>query len=122
LLCALLWVLLLTVLCLQEGALSALDLLSVTGLVNYFGKVELPTSDATAGRSATNAGNPLTEDGIRIKPVLLQKGRTRIALYGMGNIKDERMHYELRANRVRMFRPAEEPHSWFNILAIHQNR
>lgn len=78
--------------------------------------------DETAGRSANRAGAPLTEDGIRIMPVLLQKGDTRIALYGMGNIKDERMHFELRANRVRMFRPAEEPASWFNILAIHQNR
>lgn len=107
-----------------EGALSALDLLSVTGLVNYFGKVELPSSDALASRSATTApaAGGLSDDGIRIRPVLLQKGDTKIALYGMGNIKDERMHYELRANRVRMYRPREDPDDWFNILTIHQNR
>ncbi|PWN45160.1 DNA repair exonuclease [Ceraceosorus guamensis] len=105
-----------------EGALSALDVLSVAGLINYFGKVELPSTDGTAGRSAAQANDPLMEDGIRIRPVLLQKGGTRIALYGMGNVKDDRMGYELRANRVRMYRPAEEPLSWFNILAVHQNR
>lgn len=107
-----------------EGALSALDVLSVSGLVNYFGKVELPTDDDVASkpsRSAPDAGG-LSDVGIRIRPVLLQKGDTKLALYGMGNIKDERMHYELRSNRVRMYRPRESPDEWFNILCIHQNR
>nr|WJN24885.1 double-stranded break repair protein [Moesziomyces parantarcticus] len=108
----------------ETGALSALDLLSVSGLINYFGRVELPSDDATAGASAakTARGGAFQEKGIRIKPVLLQKGETRLALYGMGNIKDERMHFELRANRVRMYRPQEDPDSWFNILCVHQNR
>ncbi|KAJ9475269.1 Double-strand break repair protein MRE11 [Pseudozyma hubeiensis] len=108
----------------ETGALSALDLLSVSGLINYFGKVELPSDDAAAGASAarTARGGAFQEKGIRIKPVLLQKGQTKLALYGMGNIKDERMHFELRANRVRMYRPQEEPDSWFNILCVHQNR
>lgn len=108
----------------ETGALSALDLLSVSGLINYFGKVELPSDDATAGTSSsrTARGGAFQEKGIRIKPVLLQKGQTKLALYGMGNIKDERMHFELRANRVRMYRPQEDPDSWFNILCVHQNR
>ncbi len=108
----------------EAGALSALDLLSVSGLINYFGRVELPSDDATAGASSakTARGGAFQEKGIRIKPVLLQKGDTRLALYGMGNIKDERMHFELRANRVRMYRPQEDPDSWFNILCVHQNR
>lgn len=108
----------------ETGALSALDLLSVSGLINYFGKVELPSDDAVAANAATSTarGGAFAEKGIRIKPVLLQKGATRLALYGMGNIKDERMHFELRANRVRMYRPEEEPESWFNILCVHQNR
>jgi double-strand break repair protein MRE11 len=107
-----------------EGALSALDLLSVTGLINYFGKVELPTSDdlASRGTDRAPAAGGLSDNGIRIRPVLLQKGETKIALYGMGNIKDERMHFELRKNRVRMYRPREDPDDWFNILTIHQNR
>ncbi|SPO32810.1 related to MRE11 - DNA repair and meiotic recombination protein [Ustilago trichophora] len=108
----------------ETGALSALDLLSVSGLINYFGKIELPSDDAAAGASSarTARGGAFQEKGIRIKPVLLQKGDTKLALYGMGNIKDERMHFELRANRVRMYRPQEDPDSWFNILCVHQNR
>lgn len=108
----------------EAGALSALDLLSVSGLINYFGKIELPSDDATAGSSSarTARGGAFQEKGIRIKPVLLQKGSTKLALYGMGNIKDERMHFELRTNRVRMYRPQEDPDSWFNILCVHQNR
>nr|WJN24891.1 double-stranded break repair protein [Tranzscheliella williamsii] len=108
----------------ETGALSALDLLSVSGLINYFGKIELPSDDATAAAASTRTANggAFQEKGIRIKPVLLQKGETRLALYGMGNIKDERMHFELRANRVRMYRPEEDPDSWFNILCVHQNR
>lgn len=107
-----------------EGALSAVDLLSVTGLINYFGKVELPSSDSTAQRQASQAPSRggLSDVGIRIRPILLQKGSTKVALYGMGNIKDERMHFELRNNRVRMYRPKEDPNDWFNILTIHQNR
>lgn len=104
--------------------MSALDVLSVSGLVNYFGKVELPSNDATAqraSRTAPDAGG-LSDVGIRIRPVLLRKGNTKLALYGMGNVKDERMHYELRSNRVRMYRPRESPNDWFNILVVHQNR
>ncbi|KAJ9105969.1 hypothetical protein QFC19_003304 [Naganishia cerealis] len=97
-----------------EGALCALDVLSVAGLVNYFGKVHLASDEA--------ASDP-TSDGMQIKPVLLQKGQTRLAMYGVGNIKDARMHYELRSNRVRMFMPEEdEEGDWFNMLLIHQNR
>jgi double-strand break repair protein MRE11 len=46
-------------------------------------------------------------------------------MYGVGNVKDARMHFELRSNRVKMFMPeggevGEE--DWFNILLVHQNR
>jgi double-strand break repair protein MRE11 len=107
-----------------EGALSAVDLLSMSGLLNYFGKVELPTVDEAAYKGASEApiNGGLTDVGLRIRPVLLRKGETKVALYGMGNIKDERMHFELRTNRVRMYRPNEDPEDWFNILTIHQNR
>ncbi|THH04764.1 hypothetical protein EW145_g5283 [Phellinidium pouzarii] len=93
-----------------EGALCALDLLSVTGLLNYMGKIDLPTTDAEA-QSA----------GIAVKPVLLRKGDTRLGLYGIGNVKDARMHFELRSNRVRMYMPRDKQ-DWFNILLLHQNR
>ncbi|EJT52111.1 meiotic DNA double-strand break processing-related protein [Trichosporon asahii var. asahii CBS 8904] len=98
-----------------EGALCALDVLSVSGTLNYFGKIQLSADEATE-----------TEDsGIRIRPVLLRKGTTHLAMYGIGNVKDSRMHYELRSNRVKMYMPegggvAED--DWFNMLLIHQNR
>ncbi|KAG8948420.1 meiotic recombination [Tulasnella sp. 424] len=96
----------------HEGALCALDLLSVAGLINYIGKIDLSSDQKD---SNTDSG------GIKVKPVLLRKGNTRLALYGMGNIKDQRMHYELRTNRVRMYVPRSED-DWFNILLLHQNR
>ena len=92
----------------QEGALCALDMLSVAGLVNYIGKVELPLSDVPS-------------DGIAVRPVLLRKGNTHLGLYGIGNVKDARMHFELRSNRVRMYMPKDKE-DWFNVLLLHQNR
>ncbi|KAI0293920.1 DNA repair exonuclease [Russula brevipes] len=91
-----------------EGALCALDMLSAAGLVNYIGKVELPLSDVPA-------------DGIAVRPVLLRKGNTHLGLYGVGNVKDARMHFELRSNRVRMYMPKDKS-DWFNMLLLHQNR
>ncbi|KAH9171107.1 Metallo-dependent phosphatase-like protein [Lactarius sanguifluus] len=91
-----------------EGALCALDMLSAAGLVNYIGKVELPLSDIPA-------------DGIAVRPVLLRKGNTHLGLYGIGNVKDARMHFELRSNRVRMYMPKDKE-DWFNVLLLHQNR
>ena len=94
----------------QEGALCALDMLSVTGLINYMGKIDLPLNDAEAQNT-----------GIAVRPVLLRKGNTRLGLYGVGNVKDQRMHFELRSNRVRMYMPKDKD-DWFNILLLHQNR
>ena len=101
----------------KEGALCALDLLSVSGLVNYIGKIDLPSADANPNQ----ANDPNSTSGIIVKPVLLRKGTTRLSLYGIGNVKDQRMHYELRSNRVRMFVPSDRE-DWFNILLLHQNR
>jgi double-strand break repair protein MRE11 len=98
------------------GALCALDLLSVTGMFNYMGKIDLPSD--TTNPEANNPSN----SGISIKPVLLRKGHTKLALYGVGNVKDARMHYELRSGRVRMYMPTDASREWFNILLVHQNR
>jgi double-strand break repair protein MRE11 len=74
------------------------------------GKFDLPVGDAEAKNT-----------GIAVKPVLLRKGNTYLGLYGIGNVKDQRMHFELRSNRVRMFMPRDKD-TWFNILLLHQNR
>lgn len=83
--------------------LASLDLLSVAGLVNYFGK----QSDA---------------DNIRISPILITKGDTKLALYGLGNIRDERLNRTFTRNNVAFLRPSEDADDWFSLLAIHQNR
>ncbi|KAJ4489977.1 Metallo-dependent phosphatase-like protein [Lentinula aciculospora] len=93
-----------------EGALCALDVLSVSGLLNYMGKIDLPVVDVEA-----------TSTGIAVRPILLRKGKSNLGMYGIGNVKDARMHFELRSNRVRMFMPRDKD-NWFNLLLVHQNR
>ncbi|KAJ3719144.1 Metallo-dependent phosphatase-like protein [Lentinula guzmanii] len=93
-----------------EGALCALDVLSVSGLLNYMGKIDLPVVDVEA-----------TNTGIAVRPILLRKGKSNLGMYGIGNVKDARMHFELRSNRVRMFMPRDKD-NWFNLLLVHQNR
>jgi double-strand break repair protein MRE11 len=87
---------------LQEGHLAALDILQMSGLVNYYGR----TPEA---------------DNIHVKPVLLQKGNTKLALYGMSNVRDERLNHTFKDGKVKFFRPGTQKDDWFNILSIHQN-
>ncbi|CEJ57970.1 Putative Meiotic recombination protein Mre11 [Penicillium brasilianum] len=85
-----------------EGHLAALDLLQVSGLLNYYGRT--PESD-----------------NIEIKPVLLQKGRTKLALYGMSNVRDERLFRTFRDGKVKFFQPSVQKSDWFNLMSVHQN-
>ncbi|XP_064144900.1 double-strand break repair protein MRE11 isoform X2 [Loxodonta africana] len=84
-------------------ALCALDILSCAGLVNHFGR-------------------SMSVEKIDISPVLLQKGSTKIALYGLGAIPDERLYRMFVNKKVTMLRPKEDENSWFNLFVIHQNR
>uniref|UniRef100_A0A674BE63 Double-strand break repair protein MRE11 n=1 Tax=Salmo trutta TaxID=8032 RepID=A0A674BE63_SALTR len=83
--------------------LCALDLLSSAGLVNHFGRSQ-------------------SVERIEISPVLLQKGSTKLALYGIGSIPDERLYRMFVNNQVTMLRPKEDQDQWFNVFTIHQNR
>uniref|UniRef100_A0A4W6E9N7 Double-strand break repair protein n=1 Tax=Lates calcarifer TaxID=8187 RepID=A0A4W6E9N7_LATCA len=85
-----------------EG-LCALDLLSASGLVNHFGHSQ-------------------SVERIEISPILMQKGNTKLALYGLGSIPDERLYRMFVNNQVTMFRPKEDQDEWFNLFTIHQNR
>ena len=85
-----------------DGHFCSLDLLQCAGLVNYFGRV--PEADS-----------------IEAKPVLLQKGSTKMALYGLSNVRDERMFRTFRDNKVKWFRPGQQQGDWFNLLTVHQN-
>jgi double-strand break repair protein MRE11 len=85
-----------------EGHLAALDLLQMSGLLNYYGRT--PESD-----------------NIHIKPVLLQKGHTKLALYGMSNVRDERLFRTFRDGKVKFYQPNTQKDDWFNIMSVHQN-
>ncbi|XP_022915772.1 double-strand break repair protein MRE11 isoform X2 [Onthophagus taurus] len=80
---------------------SGLDIISATGLVNYFGRV-------------TDIKN------VTITPILLKKGSTKIALYGLSHIPDQRLARLFHEKKVSMLQP--EGDDWFNILVLHQNR
>ncbi|KAM9853846.1 double-strand break repair protein MRE11 [Aulostomus maculatus] len=85
-----------------EG-LCALDLLSASGLINHFGHSQ-------------------SVERIEISPILVQKGNTKLALYGLGSIPDERLYRMFVNNQVTMLRPKEDQDEWFNLFTIHQNR
>lgn len=106
--------------------LSAIDILAQANLVTYFGK----SADSRK---------------VNVFPILLQKGQTKVALYGLGNIRDD-MLYETWANakQVHWMCPREDEagerprlgngtsnpdgaddtsdKDWFSLFVIHQNR
>lgn len=85
-----------------DGNLCSLDLLQACGLLNYYGRVA-------------------EADNIEARPILLQKGETKLALFGLSNVRDERMFRTFRDHKVKWFRPNVETNDWFNLLAVHQN-
>ncbi|CAG8585163.1 4685_t:CDS:10, partial [Acaulospora colombiana] len=86
-----------------DGNLCALDLLSVSGLINYFGKVK-------------------EVDNVIIDPILIKKGGIKLALYGFGNIRDERLHRMFIDNNVKVNHVDSSTDDWFNLMVLHQNR
>nr|AWD26912.1 double-strand break repair protein MRE11 [Prunus yedoensis] len=92
--------------------LSAVDILSACNLVNYFGKMVL---------GGSGVGQ------ITVYPILMRKGATAVALYGLGNIRDERLNRMFQTpHAVQWMRPESQEglqvSDWFNILVLHQNR
>ncbi|KAL3057359.1 hypothetical protein OYC64_007772 [Pagothenia borchgrevinki] len=85
-----------------EG-LCALDLISASGLINHF-------------------GHSHSVEKIEISPILMQKGITKLALFGLGSIPDERLYRMFVNKQVTMLRPKEDQDEWFNLFTIHQNR
>lgn len=84
-------------------ALSALDILSEAALVTYFGKVE------SAKR-------------IDVAPILLQKGASKIALYGLGNIRDELLYDTwCRQRKVHWQVPADSSGTEMNVAPSEDN-
>lgn len=87
----------------DQTNLCALDLFHASGLVNLFGKSS-------------------SIESIVIQPILLRKGKTKLALYGLGAIRNERLHRLFQQKKVHFERPKEDPDDWFSIFVIHQNR
>ncbi|KAI9278189.1 Metallo-dependent phosphatase-like protein [Phascolomyces articulosus] len=99
-----------------QGNLSAMDLLASVGCANYFGR-----------------SHDLND--IKVYPILMQKGDTKLALYGLGNVRDERLHHAWRDGSVSFIRPdssdqddqeRRQSQEWldhaFNMFVLHQNR
>ncbi|KAL5292282.1 MRE11A family protein [Megaselia abdita] len=85
------------------GLLSSLDLLATCGLVNYFGK----RTDLTK---------------LDIYPILMRKGVTQLAIYGLSYIHDSRLVRLFMDDKVVMKTPDETTGNWFNLMVLHQNR
>ncbi|CAL7934459.1 unnamed protein product [Xylocopa violacea] len=84
------------------GAIGSMDLMSVSGLINYFGK----WTDVTQ---------------IDIPPLILKKGETHVALYGLSYMNDQRLSRLLRDDKVNLLQTKDIP-DCFNIFVLHQNR
>ena len=67
----------------QIGKKSAIDFLSSANMVNYFGRSDDSIND------------------IEVSPVLLVKGTTKLAIYGIGSIRDERLHRMFLQGKVK---------------------
>ncbi|MCQ2820507.1 MAG: metallophosphoesterase [archaeon] len=80
---------------------SSIDIFS-SKEVNYFGKIN-------------------NYEQFDLYPILFTKGETKVALYGIGSIKDERLYLALQNKKVNFHRP-DDYKNWFNILVVHQNR
>ncbi|AGO10952.1 AaceriAFR553Cp [[Ashbya] aceris (nom. inval.)] len=85
-----------------HGLLTPMDLLQVCGLVNHFGKV---------GQT----------DNIELNPLLFRKGETKLALYGLASIRDERLFRTFKEGNVRFNVPTGQADDWFNLMCVHQN-
>lgn len=90
-------------------SLSPLDILQAAGLLNYWGTV--PDSDE-----------------IRIRPLLLRKGRTKVALYGLGHVREERLYTTWQVEKRVFFEVPIEvddeccQSEYFQLFVLHQNR
>ena len=83
--------------------------MSASHVINYFGKV-------------TDIQN------IEVRPELFKKGNVRLAIYGIGHMKDDRLNLALSSGKIKFVDPdivseeSDENQDWFKILVLHQNR
>uniref|UniRef100_A0A0D9X4Y8 Double-strand break repair protein n=1 Tax=Leersia perrieri TaxID=77586 RepID=A0A0D9X4Y8_9ORYZ len=87
--------------------MSTIDILSACNFVNYFGKVDAGSSDGCQ---------------ISVCPILIKKGTTSVALYGLGNIRDQNLSRMLQTPHKIEWIKAESEDDWFNLFVLHQKR
>lgn len=80
-----------------------MDILSTSGLLNYFGRCD-----------------NLQE--VTISPIMMRKGNSQLALYGLSHIHDNRLARLFKDTKVTMDQPDERSGEWFNLMVLHQNR
>ncbi|CAI4048726.1 hypothetical protein SKDZ_13G3500 [Saccharomyces kudriavzevii ZP591] len=85
-----------------DSLLCPMDILHATGLINHFGKV-------------------IESDNIKVVPLLFQKGTTKLALYGLAAVRDERLFRTFKDNGVTFEVPTMRESEWFNLMCVHQN-
>lgn len=85
-----------------DALLCPMDILHVSGLLNHYGKV-------------------LESDNITITPLLFQKGNTKLALYGLASVRDERLFRTFKEGGVKFELPTVRESEWFNLMCVHQN-
>lgn len=86
-----------------SNGISTIDIFEKSKMVTYFGK-------------------QMNADQIVVKPLLFLKGKVKLAVYGIGYIKDVKLHHAFTHNKVKFERPENNPEEFVNILVIHQNR
>nr|CDS29742.1 double strand break repair protein MRE11A [Hymenolepis microstoma] len=79
------------------------DLLHTCGFLNLLGKSN-------------------SVESMEVNPVLIRKGSTNLALYGIGAVREERLHRLFRDNKVTFLRPEYDVDNWFSLTVVHQNR
>jgi double-strand break repair protein MRE11 len=88
-----------------EELLSPLDVLSVSGLINHFGRV-------------------IDNEQITVCPLLFNKGKTNLALYGLHSVREERLIKTMASGNLEFLEPDtgdDDGIQWFNLMCIHQN-
>ena len=82
---------------------SAVDLLGVSGLVNYFGKYEF-------------------DEKLDVEPLVIAKGNIKVALYGVGFLRYDRMDKLFSKNNINFLGTDEDKDKNFNMFVLHQDR
>ena len=65
--------------------------------------------DSRTFKQLCDFGKSETMDDVAVHPILIQKGETKMALYGLGSIRDERLHRTWANKKVDSHPPRPRP-------------